>query len=165
MNANVNVKTKINRAAQVSRNDQLSVISVHSFDQENIAGLFSNNLYGKELPFGNLMSMLLIIEDCMNSISWPQQMVRYRKLDNISDLNYKKKAFRGKEEFTIPEMNVPKEWLETTPLATFEIRILFRTVSGWQGMVKCRETGKTKTFISDLELIMFMIDVLRNETV
>lgn len=164
MNAKVNVKTQIHRVARVSRNDQLSIISVHSFDNENIAGLFSNNLYGKELPFGNLMTMLLMLEDCMNTISWPRPMADYRKLDNISDAKRKSRSFRDKSDIRIPSINTPPQWKAETPLATFGIRILFRTVSGWQGIVTCRETGESKKFISDLELIMFMIDTLKHIT-
>ena len=163
MNTNANVKMQINRVSHVSRDDQLSIISVHSFDADNIAGLFSNNLYGKELPFGNLMTMLLMIEDCMNTISWPQQMADYRKMNKTYDIMNRKKSLRGRQ-FQLPAMNTPPEWKDKLPLATFGVRILFRTISGWQGVVQCLETGHRKKFISDLELIMFIIDELKNQS-
>ena len=164
MNTNVNVKTHINRAARVSRNDQLSIISVYSFDSENIAGLFSNNLYGKELPFGNLMTMLLMLEDCMNSISWPQPMADYRNMNSLSETRYRKKSYRDKTDISIPYMTPPEVWKDSAPLATFGVRILFRTISGWQGIVTCRETGKSRKFVSDLELIMFILEQLNMQT-
>lgn len=163
MNANVNAQAQIKRVAQISRNDQMNRIAVYSFDDENIAGLFSNNLYGKELPFGNLMTMLLMIENCMNSISWPQQMSDHRKLLNLSQIKSRKKSSRG-NIIRLPEMTSPPDWETEKPLATFGLQILFRTVSGWQGVVHCYETGHSKKFISDLELITFMISELRRKS-
>jgi hypothetical protein len=45
--------------------------------------------------------------------------------------------------------------------ATFEIRILFRRNTSWQGSVRWAETGKEESFRSVLELLMLMDSALR----
>ena len=59
------------------------------------------------------------------------------------------------------------EWGETTSLsrrgnrATFELQILFRQHTSWQGMVRWKEQHQEQRFRSVLELILLMDSALR----
>lgn len=152
----------LNKVAAISRDDQFSTIEIYSFEDSNIQGLFSNGLYGQDKVFKNLIELILMIEDCMNSISFPQPMSRYRKMDNVTDLNLQKTSYRDKAEFHIPEEDAPAEWFDMQPAATFRVRIAFRTISGWQGDAECLESGNSVQFKSDLEFITFMVNETEN---
>lgn len=147
----------LNKVAAISRDDQFSTIEIYSFEDSNMQGLFSNGLYGNDKVFKNLIELILMIEDCMNSISFPQPMSRYRKMDNVTELNLQKTSYRDKAEFHIPEEEAPAEWSDMQPVATFRVRIAFRTISGWQGDAECLESGNIVQFKSDLEFITFMV--------
>ena len=99
----------LNKVAAISRDDQFSTIEIYSFEDSNMQGLFSNGLYGKDKVFKNLIELILMIEDGMNSISFPQPMSRYRKMDNVTELNLQKTSYRDKAEFHIPEEEAPAE--------------------------------------------------------
>lgn len=152
----------LSKGSVVSRNDQCSEIKIFSFKDSNIQGVFSNGIYGEKV-FLNLTSMILMVEDCMNSISFPHPMFQYRTMDIQPDmeLSSKKFAYRDAAEFTIPQEEQPAEWEGRKPLATVRFRIMFRTISGWQGEAELLENGKKKKFRSDLEFIMFIVDALK----
>ena len=126
-------------------------------------GMFSNGIYGQDKVFKSLIELILMIEDCMNSISFPKPMSRYRKIDNVTELNLQKTSYRDKAEFHIPEEDAPGAWNEMQPIATFRVRIAFRTISGWQGDAECLESGNRIQFKSDLEFITFMVRETENE--
>lgn len=153
----------LNKVAAISRDDQFSTIEIYSFEDSNMQGLFSNGIYGQNKVFKNLIELILMIEDCMNSISFPQPMSFYRKMDNVTDLNLKKISYRDKAEFYIPHEEQPVEWADIQPVATFRVRVAFRTISGWQGDAECLESGNSVQFKSDLEFITFMVRETGNE--
>ena len=146
----------------VSRKDQVSTIEIYSDADNNLQGRFINARYGERV-FKNLISLILLIEDCMDSMDFPQPMHRYRKLDNVEEFNLasRKMSYRDSEDKNIPEESMPEEWQGMRPEATFNVRIAFRTISGWQGEADCPETGKDIKFRSDLEFILFMVDELK----
>ena len=152
----------INCKGSVSSKDRVDTIKVYSFMDDNIAGTFSNSLYGKDIAFENIMSLILLIEDCMNSMSFPRPMASMRKLDGMG-------GFRS--DSSMREDAEPagafKERIASVPLgepiAVFSLKVIFRTLSGWQGEIEDLGTGEKLTFKSDLELIMFMVREIRKK--
>lgn len=152
--------TPVKKTMKISRDDQFGTIEVYDFSDSNIAGVFSNNIYGSGIVFMNLTSLILIIEDCMNKNAFPQPMSKFRKLNAESE-QHRERPFIEPADIDIPQLQMPRKWLAVSPLRTFRERIIFRTMSGWQGEVKCTNTGRTLQFKSDMEFIMFMIDELQ----
>ncbi len=147
---------------RVSSTDQVDTIKVYSFKDENIAGTFSNSLYGEDIAFENIMSLILLIEDCMNAISFPRPMASLRKLGGMSGQLSSRAAFTGTDAGEPPGYGAfPDDTAE--PVAVFRLRIIFRTLSGWQGEIKDMGTGRKLTFKSDLELISFMVEEIRKK--
>ncbi|MCR4600570.1 MAG: hypothetical protein K5767_02365 [Clostridia bacterium] len=153
--------TEIKENIGVKRENQFDIIEVYDFTDMNPAGLFSNNMYGQGLVFNNLMTLVMLVEDCMNHNAYPQPMTRHRKLDASEDAHGEGNSFLETCDIKPPVLEMPSEWKEKKPLGTFRLRIVFRTMSGWQGDVECLDSGKTLRFRSDMELIMFMAEELR----
>ena len=152
----------LSKGSVVSRNDRFCDLRIFSFEDFNIQGIFSNGIYGEKV-FLNLTSLILMVEDCMNSISFPHPMFQYRKMDDQSEYagSSKKLSYRDTTEFTIPQEEMPPEWREKEPLATMRFSVFFRTISGWQGEAQCLESGRRKKFRSDLEFVMFVVKELQ----
>ena len=144
----------------VSNPDQVDTIRVYSFKDENIAGTFSNNLYGENIVFENMMSLILLIEDCMNSISFPRPMASLRKLDTTSEFSLRSNVYRNTADILIPDIRRPSDWSDE-PVVVFRLRIIFRTLSGWQGEAVNVKTDERFLFRSDLELIAFIVDEIK----
>lgn len=145
----------------VKQENQFDTIEIYDFTEMNPAGLFSNNVYGKGLVFNNLMTLVMLIEDCMNHNAYPQPMTRHRKLDIGGEEAGMANSFLETADIKPPVLEMPSEWKDKKPLGTFRVRIVFRTMSGWQGEVESLESGKKLTFRSDMELIMFMTEELK----
>lgn len=153
----------LNNAVTLSRDDQFLNISIYEFENSDVAGLFSNNRYGENIVFDNIISMIMIIEDCMNKNAFPQPMSNYRKLE-IEEAEHPIKKKRSDDiGIRIPRLDIPKEWESGKPLRTFRARIIFRTISGWQGEIQCVDSGEELRFKSDMEFLMFIIDNLNPE--
>ncbi len=64
---------------------------------------------------------------------------------------------------------VPEQWEVSGPslkrgkLATFEVRVLFRRHSSWQGVLHWQEAGQEQNFRSVLELVHLLDNVLRKQ--
>lgn len=153
--------TEINEMVGIKRENQFDTIEVYDFTDMNPAGLFSNNMYGQDLVFNNLMSLVMLIEDCMNHNAYPQPMTRHRKLDIGGENPGESDSFLDTGDITPPVLEMPSEWKGAEPLGTFKVRIVFRTMSGWQGEVESLGSGKKFKFRSDMELLMFMTEELK----
>ena len=56
----------LSKGSVVSRNDRFCDLRIFSFEDFNIQGIFFNGIYGEKV-FLNLTSLILMVEDCMNS--------------------------------------------------------------------------------------------------
>ncbi len=67
-----------------------SVIRIYSYRDKNPAGTFYSLYYGKEIAFGNLTRMLLLMEDLMDEMACPQaSMTRALKNTGLSNFIFK----------------------------------------------------------------------------
>lgn len=149
---------KLSKVATVSRDDQFSRIEIYSFEEFNLQGLFSNGLYGCNKVFLNLTELIMMIEDCMNKISFPQPMSCYRRMDGFKGMHIRRESYRDRADLQIPDEKAPEHWKDSKPLCTFKVRIAFRTISGWQGEAECVQSGNRVKFKSDLEFVRFLLD-------
>ena len=102
-------------------------------------GLLTGRVYHPYLPSGaefkNLMQFLLIMEDLLDKLQFPQ-------------------SFRMQPEPAppLPSENEP----HTGKIATFSVRVIFRQNASWQGSVTWLEKEKEENFRSVLELVLLM---------
>ena len=100
-------------------------------------GLLTGRVYHPYLPSGaefkNLMQFLLIMEDLLDKLQFPQSFTAPR-------------SFRMQPEPAPP----------TGKIATFSVRVIFRQNASWQGSVTWLEEEKEENFRSVLELVLLM---------
>ena len=108
-------------------------------------GLLTGRVYHPYLPSGaefkNLMQFLLIMEDLLDKLQFPQSFTAHR-------------SFRMQPEPPppLPSENEP----HTGKIATFSVRVIFRQNASWQGSVTWLEEEKEENFRSVLELVLLM---------
>ena len=108
-------------------------------------GLLTGRVYHPYLPSGaefkNLMQFLLIMEDLLDKLQFPQSFTAHR-------------SFRMQPEPAppLPSENEP----HTGKIATFSVRVIFRQNASWQGSVTWLEEEKEENFRSVLELVLLM---------
>ena len=104
------------------------------------------NAYQETEPFESLVQLLLGVESILEEQQIPQSYTALRKFSDlipqdggIAATNHIRKGAR----------------------ATFELHVLFRQHSSWQGTVVWREQKLEQPFRSVLELVMLMDSALR----
>ena len=108
-------------------------------------GLLTGRVYHPYLPSGaefkNLMQFLLVMEDLLDKLQFPQSFTAHR-------------SFRMQPEPAppLPSENEP----HTGKIATFSVRVIFRQIASWQGSVTWLEEEKEENFRSVLELVLLM---------
>jgi len=61
----------------------------------------------------------------------------------------------------LPVSRIPKLQLRRGQMATFELQIVFRRHSSWQGVIRWLDRQREESFRSVLELILLMDSALR----
>lgn len=126
-----------------------SYIRVHSYQDKNLVGTFYNIYYGKEIAFGNLTRLLLLMEDMMDALSSPEASVQSRRFGNTP---------KQPEQISIKEY--PQLQPEQEVIATFKVKVLFRRGASWQGTFSWAEKQEEVSFRSVLELVKLMDSAL-----
>ena len=114
------------------------VIRVLSYHGRCLKGFVTTPAQEWEIPFSNLMELLLTVEQLLDERQSPQQCMRPRIFDTPGHWQPQRTAVNTNR---------------STPLATFTLRILFRQNASWQGSVCWLERGAESPFRSVLELI------------
>ena len=122
-----------------------SIIRIYSYQDKNLQGIFYNLYYGEEIVFTNLTQLLLLMEDMMDGMKFPQAAMQTHRFKNGSD--YAAMVHRKLE--TVPEA-----------VATFKVKVLFRQSASWQGKLIWMEGKQEIAFRSALELIKLMDSAL-----
>lgn len=121
---------------------QTILLSVDSYRNRTVEGRLWCAREEKELPFDNLMQMLLSIETLLNRQNPPGD----------------------KKERSCPPHPRPWAYSQAKPtrgaLETFRMNILFRQNMSWQGYVSWQDGQREKPFRSELELMLLMDQVL-----
>lgn len=152
---------KETKGASVPREFLRNRITIYSYTEQNPSGTLVNPLYHEPKVFHNVMEMLMVIEKNMDDVQHPQSMTRHRPLfipDEVSDRSRKNLALPPADP---PVFAVPEEWKSQNPLEEFILQVLFRSISGWEGLLECPQSGEMFSFHNELELLEFMDSKLR----
>ena len=143
---------------EITNDMKTSIIKVFSFEKLNIQGTLSNPHFENEINFLNLTQLLLMINELLAELSYPQAVTEQRNFGRNGRMrNNELTLLNSKEVTTIGSGK--------KPLASFAVTSLFRQAASWQGRIKCIETGEEKDFISDLELLRFMLNILEGKNI
>ena len=105
------------------------------------------NAYQETECFGSLVQFLICVERFLEDQQAPQSYTSLRKFSEF--------ILTGEE-------NTPSDRNRKGVRATFELQVLFRQHSSWQGVITWRDGKKEQSFRSVLELVMLMDSALRN---
>lgn len=121
-------------------------ITVYIDDYENgiLRGRFYHAFHGSG-NFESLAQFLLRMESILEETQVPQAYTAHRTFASMLPL----------EDYQNPTQ------LRKSAKATFEIRILFRQHSSWQGVIRWKDKNTEQRFRSVLELIFLLDSALR----
>ncbi len=122
-----------------------NLICVDSYDNGILTGwLYSPQQEG--LRFLSLTQLLLHMEALLDESRSPQSYTIPRRFSEVTD--------PGWQVGSVPLHRKGK-------VATFELNVLFRQHTSWQGMLRWQEKGLEESFRSVLELVLLMDSALR----
>lgn len=124
-----------------------TVVCVDSYRDGVFQGWFSS-MGHTERPFYSLSQFLLMMEDVLESNQAPQSYTTHRSFCAYLP------AHPGSRVIGCCRKG---------NLATFELKILFREHSSWQGILLWKEQKQEKSFRSVLELILLLDSALRQQ--
>ena len=122
-----------------------SIIKVYSYQDKNLQGILYNPFYGEGVAFYNLTQLLLLMEDMMDDMKFPQEAVHSRR-------------FKHHKKCSEPVRVLPRPAQEA--IATFKVKVLFRQSASWQGKLSWGEGKQELAFRSVLELVKLIDSAL-----
>ena len=114
-------------------------------------GIFQGRLYGSDgmtRTFGSLSQFLVTMEQMLEHSDGPRSDTAHRSFSGIL-----RKIASG----------CSQEPMRKGKTATFELQILYRQHTSWQGMILWKEKNSPQSFRSALELILLMDSALREQ--
>ena len=127
---------------------RLTTICVDGCENMVLTGRFYNLYLEKGENFQSLMQLLLRMDCLLNEMNFPQ--------------NYTTPRSFSRELPTERGPTVSPE-IRKGAVATFEVRVIFRQHSSWQGSIAWVEGKQEENFRSVLELIQLMESALQEE--
>ncbi len=124
-----------------------NLICVDSYEDGVLKGWLCSPLFG-EIQFNSLSQFLLRMEEALEGAKEPQAYTECRKFSEVPDPSWDQWNLAGRRR---------------GKMATFELNVLFRQHSSWQGILQWREKKMEQSFRSVLELVMLMDSALRGE--
>lgn len=128
----------------VNENRKITVC-VDSYEEGVLKGRFYNPYQEMEC-FESLMQFLVGVETMLEEQQMPQSYTSVRKFSDLIPLE---------------EAAVATERIRKGAKATFEVQVLFRQHTSWQGVIIWRERKMEQSFRSVLELVLLMDNALR----
>lgn len=122
-------------------------VCVDSYEDGVLKGRLYN-AYQEMERFGSLMQFLIGVEAVLEEQQIPQSYTTLRKFSDLIPTG---------------EETVASKRIRKGAVATFEMQVLFRQHTSWQGVVIWRERKMEQTFRSVLELAILMDSALRTE--
>lgn len=122
-----------------------SLVKILSYQDKELRGTLYNPYFGREVRFNNVIQMLMLMEELLDSLGYPQKAMESR-------------CFKPVEPAPAAE---PADGNTAKPvLATFKLNVLFRQNASWQGRLVWIEEKSETQFRSVLELLMLIDNVL-----
>lgn len=112
-------------------------------------GILQGRFYGPgrgEQPFRSLSQLLVMMEDMLEQNNAPQSDTCHRCFSTLVQQS---------------SSDPPRGSIRRGARATFELQILFRQHTSWQGIILWQERHREQRFRSVLELILLMDSALR----
>ena len=122
-------------------------VCVDSYENGVLQGRFYNAIQEMEC-FESLMQFLHGVEMALENQQMPQSFTTLRKFSDLLP--------RG--DATVASGSIRKG-----KIATFEMHVLFRQHTSWQGQIIWRERQMEQSFRSVLELVLLMDSALRSQ--
>lgn len=122
-----------------------NIVCVDSYDDGVLKGRFYSP-YQEGESFSSLSQFLMKMESMLNDLQIPQS---YTQLRSFADVH------------SASEELFPEHAVRQGTRATFELQILFRQHTSWQGMLRRRGDMAEYSFRSVLELVTLMDSALR----
>lgn len=122
------------------------ILCIDSYEKGILQGRIYGHSPGKQ-PFDSLSQFLITMEQMLEVSKEPQADTIPRSFSAL-----------------LPQ-NIPSSRQETISrgnLATFELQILFRQHTSWQGIIYWRDQQQQQSFRSVLELILLLDSALRD---
>lgn len=129
-------------------------IEVFSYQNKLLRGKLSNPYYKNGIVFENVMQFLLITEELLDALYFPQKSMELRHFSNSDNT--------GSQTFKTVAIS---DFNNSVPLASFEINIIFRQNASWQGNLIWLDKNTSTTFRSFMELLTLLDSVLSEEAV
>jgi len=125
--------------------NQKILVCIDSYENGNPRGRLYNSYTGDE-RFESLSQLLIKAEEILDELQTPQSYTAHRSFSHlvepIGTENAGNRVRRGAE-------------------ATFELRVIFRQHSSWQGVIQWQEQHQEQSFRSVLEMVLLMDSALR----
>ena len=122
-------------------------VCVDAYENDVLRGRFYN-AYQEMERFESLMQFLTRVESAMEEQRIPQAYTALRSFSGMTP--------DGEAAVLAPRVRKGTK-------ATFELQVLFRQHSSWQGLIVWRERKLEQPFRSVLELVLLMDSALREE--
>lgn len=129
----------------VSENRKMTVC-VDDYDNGVLRGRFYNACHDVS-SFESLSQFLIRMEELLEESQTPQSYTSHRTFSAI---------LRPDDEDALPSA------LRKGAKATFELQVLFRQHSSWQGVIVWKDENAEQSFRSVLELVVLMDSALRS---
>lgn len=126
---------------------RLTLLCVDSYDDGVLCGRIYNPYKENGIEFKSLSQFLLLMEDILDEMDYPQSFTNTRSFASSVD--------------DFPKTSSPE--LQRGKLETFSIRVIYRQHTSWQGYVVWNEKNKEECFRSVLELILLIDSALRED--
>lgn len=123
-----------------------NLICVDSYESGVLKGRFFN-AYRDVESFESLSQFLIKMEQLLDEMQLPQSYTETRTFSSILQPEN-------------PESE--SSWVRRGRKATFELQVLFRQHTSWQGVIHWRERNMEHSFRSVLELVILMDSALRS---
>ena len=111
------------------------IVRITSYDYKRPCGTLTGPNWGKPVSFNSLMQLLLAMDAFMDRENLPQRAEEHRTFGAAA-----------------PPQTPEEGSEEAEPLATFQIRVLFRQNASWQGSLVWVEKNMDAQFRSVMEL-------------
>lgn len=129
----------------VSENRKITVC-IDDYDNGVLRGRFYN-AYRDVSSFDSLSQFLLKVESTLEAVQEPQSYTSHRTFCAMLPLD--------------DNMNFPA-YFRKGAKATFELQVLFRQHSSWQGIIVWKDKNSEQSFRSVLELVFLLDSALRD---
>ena len=126
--------------------NQKILVCIDSYEKGNPRGRLSNRYTG-DCSFDSLSQMLIRIEEILEELQMPQSYTCSRSFSHLVE-PMESAAATGR--------------VRKGTEATFELQVLFRQHTSWQGIITWQDRQQEHSFRSVLEMILLMDSALRD---